>query len=307
LEYLIEKYKDIRVYWTTDLDGGGRSFGQQFIPMVAQLIGPVRRLYEFCAGPGFIGFSLLANGFCDTLCLSDINPKAVEAAKKTVEENDLADRVSVYLSDGLSGILASERWDLVVGNPPHFCVGSEDEHNADIIQFDSNWRIHKMFYQQVHRFLLPHSSVLLIENYCGSDESVFKPLIMSGNLDFVESLMYCSPEPILNSHYFIWSRMKANNIVVGHMAPRTVRVLVSEMDSGFLEVKLEPFEKVQVEIVNDLDKAARIGLQMCSPEPEQRIYLPPRSTKTSGIILSSGVPLYLTHHLQRDSLVCSLC
>lgn len=307
MEYLIETYKERRVLWTTELDGGGRSFGQQFIPVVRQLIGPVRRIYEFCAGAGFIGFSLLANNLCDTLCLSDIYPGAVEALRKTVQENDLADRVSVYLSDGLSGIPEHERWDLVVANPPHFCVASEDEYKADIIRFDPNWRIHKAFYEQVHRFLLPHSSVILVENYSGSDESVFESLITSGNLELVQSFMYCSPEPILNSHYFVWSRMKTDNIIGCRTAPTTIRVLVSEMRSKFLEVKLKSFERVEIEIDNDLDIAVNIRLHLYSPEPERTIHVPPHSTRRSGTVLTPGGSLYLTQRFLKESLVCSSC
>ncbi len=75
---------------------------------------------ELCSGPGFIGFSLLAHGLRDSLVLTDINPAAVAAAQETVRRNRLEGRVSVYLSDGLDGVPADERWDLVVSNPPHF-------------------------------------------------------------------------------------------------------------------------------------------------------------------------------------------
>jgi tRNA1(Val) A37 N6-methylase TrmN6 len=37
-----------------------------------------------------------------------------------VAQNGLAERIAVYRSDNLDGIRAFERWDLVVGNPPHF-------------------------------------------------------------------------------------------------------------------------------------------------------------------------------------------
>jgi tRNA1(Val) A37 N6-methylase TrmN6 len=37
-----------------------------------------------------------------------------------VAQNGLAERVAVYPSDNLDSIPAFERWDLVVGNPPHF-------------------------------------------------------------------------------------------------------------------------------------------------------------------------------------------
>ncbi len=87
-------------------------FGQTYVPIVRELFGKVGRAYEFCAGPGFIGFSLLAAGLCDSLCLSDINREAVEIAMETVRRNNLEDRVSVYVSDALDAVPPHERWDL---------------------------------------------------------------------------------------------------------------------------------------------------------------------------------------------------
>ncbi len=86
MEYLEQNYNNIIVYWIPGLDGGGRTYGQQFVPVVESLFGKVDRIHEFCAGPGFIGFSLLAAGLCDSLCLSDINPLAVELLKATVKK-----------------------------------------------------------------------------------------------------------------------------------------------------------------------------------------------------------------------------
>jgi methylase of polypeptide subunit release factors len=120
MDYRIERYCDIEVCWFPGLDGGGRSFGQDFLPVVRNLFGHVGRVFEFCAGPGFVGFSLLAHGLCDSLTVADINPRAVGALRQTVSRNGLEDRVHVFHSDGLAGIPAGERWDLVVGNPPHF-------------------------------------------------------------------------------------------------------------------------------------------------------------------------------------------
>ena len=56
-------------------------------------------LYEWCAGPGFIGFSLLGHGLCDSLCVADINPEAVAALRRTVATNGIGGQVSVYHSD----------------------------------------------------------------------------------------------------------------------------------------------------------------------------------------------------------------
>jgi 16S rRNA G1207 methylase RsmC len=55
-----------------------------------------RRAFEWCCGPGFIGFSMLGHGLCESLCLSDINAAAVSSCQYTVRVNKLSDRVSVY-------------------------------------------------------------------------------------------------------------------------------------------------------------------------------------------------------------------
>ena len=98
-----------------------------------------KRVFEWCCGPGFIGFSMLGNGFCETLCLSDINPKAVASCHHTVRVNKLSDRVSAYQSDNLKGIPRSEIWNLIVSNPPHFI----DQYEGDIRAHDPEWLIHR--------------------------------------------------------------------------------------------------------------------------------------------------------------------
>ena len=104
-------YGDIRVNYRDHLDGGGRTFGIDYLPLFHDLGMPWQaRVFEWCAGPDFIGFALLGYGFCDTLCLADINPEAVEACRRTVAQNRLAERVAVYHSDNLDGIPASEQW-----------------------------------------------------------------------------------------------------------------------------------------------------------------------------------------------------
>ena len=87
-----------------------------------------RRCAEFCAGPSFIGFALLGLGACGSLVVLDVNPLSVAAARETVRRNGLGDRVSVYHSDGLDDVPASEKgsWDLVVSNPPYVTTDSPE-------------------------------------------------------------------------------------------------------------------------------------------------------------------------------------
>ena len=83
---------------------------QRFLPLLRKRNMPkVARAFEWCAGPGFIGFSLLAHGLCDTLCLADVNPEAVAACRRTIARNGLAGKAAAYVSDNLKDIPASER------------------------------------------------------------------------------------------------------------------------------------------------------------------------------------------------------
>src|SRR3989338_2844625 len=222
MKYLIKKYKDIEVAWLPELNGGGMTHGQQFIPIVKIICGKIDRVFEFCAGPGFIGFSLLAEGLCSSLCVADANPLAVEALKETVRRNRLTDRVSVYLSNGLNGIPETERWDLVVANPPHFTakqrkskglLGLSKTNFASansakktpefwLIE-DHDWKIHQDFYLKVNKFLKQHGKILMQENYLGSEEKDFIQFIEAGRLSLKRSFMYkVQNEKVVNSYYF---------------------------------------------------------------------------------------------------------
>lgn len=169
-------------------------FGQDLVPVVKKLFGKVKRICEFGAGPGFIGFSLLANDLCESLCLIEVNPDAIEACIQTVKENDLASKTSVYRSWGLRQVPRNERWDLVVSNPPHF-RGSPQEYAMDLINIDPHWGIHKEFYKEVPNFLPVGGSVLFLENLKGSTPRLWRQMIEASYLEFVKCFRY-RPNPL---------------------------------------------------------------------------------------------------------------
>jgi len=175
-------YGDIRVNYRDHLDGGGRTSGIEYLPLFHDLGMPLQpRVFEWCAGPGFIGFALLAHGFCETLCLADINPEAVEACRLTVAQNGLTDRVSIYHSDDLDGIPSSEQWDLVVGNPPHF----NDISPGELRFHDEGWKLHQHFFAAIDRFLRPGGIIVLLENNEGSTAETFRSMIEAAGLCIV--------------------------------------------------------------------------------------------------------------------------
>ena len=218
MKYKSVKYRDITVQYLPHLDGGGMGFGQEFLQVVKEKFGKVNHVFEFCSGPGFIGFSLLANKLCNRLTLADINPEAFKACEETIKKNSLQPKVSLYLSDCLDTIPETEHWDLVVSNPPHW-PSHEDAYREDIKMFDPNLSIHEKFYRDIKKFLKHDGSVLFQENGRATTAEEFIPMIRKNDLQVIDiftakppsilqcalqgkKLKYAKPSP----YYFIWSK-----------------------------------------------------------------------------------------------------
>ena len=200
-------YAGVRVSYKKHLDGGGSTFGQDFVPVLRERGMPkVARAFEWCAGPGFIGFSLLAHGLSETLCLADVNPEAVAACRRTIARNALERKVAVYQSDNLKDIPASEQWDLVVSNPPHFL----DEAAGHLRYHDSDWRVHRGFFGQVARHLKPGGVIVLQENNRGSTVDMFRQMIADAGLAIV-FVQGCAPQKTPHDHMYYVGIMRAGD------------------------------------------------------------------------------------------------
>jgi hypothetical protein len=159
---------DIVVHYRGHLDGGGTFAAGAFVRALAPERGRFERGFEWCCGPAFIGFALLAEGICQRLCLADVNPDAIAQVRRTVSHNHLGDRVTSYLSDNLSRVPPTEKFDLVVGNPPSYC-GLNPRHplygrfKDDLRPNDLDWHIHRGFFRQIRAHLNPGARIYLME------------------------------------------------------------------------------------------------------------------------------------------------
>lgn len=213
----IVRYKNITVSYMPHLDGGGKGFGQEYIRVVKEKIGKVNHIFEYCSGPAFIGFSLMAHDLCDRLTLADINPDAVRVCNDTIKNNNLQAKVSCYLSDCLDNIPETEKWDLVVGNPPHW-PSSEEKYHEDITKYDPCLIIHKKFYRDIRKFLKPNGAILLQENGRATSDKDFAQMIEENGLKVIDvfkakplSLLECilngkkiSRDTKPSPFYFMW-------------------------------------------------------------------------------------------------------
>ncbi|BDR91657.1 methyltransferase [Vulcanisaeta souniana] len=187
------RINEVKVFYDEELDGGGTSFGQLYVPIIRRLIGRSKVCFEAFSGPAFIGFSLLVHGLCEELVVADINPEAINYVKLTVDENKLRGNVRYYISDVLDGIPEDERFDLVVGNPPHFNENTVRNYcrivkcnEIELLKsYDAGWNLHRRFYLNIHKYLNNGANVILVENTEGSDVKDFVGMINEGGLKYV--------------------------------------------------------------------------------------------------------------------------
>ena len=178
-EAVVAFYGGIAVLDRPGQHRGGMAFGRDFPRVLNELgVRRCRRLFEFCSGPAYIGYSLLAAGWCETLALADVEPGSIETARRTAIHNGIEDRVSAYVSDALDQIPPTERWDLVVANPPHFLP--DPDRPGDVQVFDADWDVHRRFYAAVERHMRPGGLVVMAENRAGSDPRLFEQMIREG-------------------------------------------------------------------------------------------------------------------------------
>ena len=202
MEFITSGPKQNRVQYDSWMDGGGTWFGQEYVDIIRDRY-PNRtfnRCYEWCSGPGYIGFSLLDHGICRSLCLSDIYPAAIDAVNMTIQENQLQSVAAGYATGTVSGLPQHERFDLVVANPPHFLTCPGDD-NYQRIAVDQNWAAHQEFFQNIARHLVPGGVILLQENQAGSlnREQDFAPFIESAGLTV--TAVFDSPQYYTPGHH----------------------------------------------------------------------------------------------------------
>ena len=152
-----------RVEYTPDLHGGGI--------ILAPLFGKIlngkhfNTVFEWCAGPAWIGFWLLEIGICNELVTGDINERSVDMVRKTAQNNNY--NVRAYISNNLDSIPNYEMFDLVVANPPNYC-NIQQSHpfgfmRNDLRPSDIDWEIHNDFYDSVGPYLRKNSNMYISE------------------------------------------------------------------------------------------------------------------------------------------------
>lgn len=197
----------IQVGYTGDLDGGGTWFGQEYVEVLSRRYPdqPWSHCLEWCSGPAFIGFSLLDHGLCQALTVNDIHAPALSMVQNTVRglPPSLQHCVNSYHTGDITAIPTSVKFDLVVGNPPHFPSPSTDT-NVSRIESDPDWLIHRNFFANIKSYLDPGALILLQENWSGSRPETFAPFVREAGLlitDWWHSEKWFDPQTFTQIYY----------------------------------------------------------------------------------------------------------
>ena len=162
-----------------NMDGGGSTHYKDFLSIVKRKgKSHYSKALEWCAGPGFIGYALLGNKVCDHLVLMDKYEPAIISCNETALANNLNEQVTTYVVDAVGKLLKTEKFDLVLGNPPHVW-----DSNQFIKNIEDDWaeRGHVLKQENVdtlERLLLDHKQLIHIEFF----KNISKYLLLGADL-----------------------------------------------------------------------------------------------------------------------------
>lgn len=202
IEY-IWRINGFDVFYTNETNGGGDYFAIEYIDLVKEWYVKVDSILEWCAGPGFIGYGMLANDLCDKISFNDTFKPAIDQLEKTKLNSNCSDKIDIYLSKSLEGIPNNKKFNLIVGNPPHWKnaidakaslnIDFENFDHLDDILIDNDWESHKQFYKRAKELLSDEGKIVLQENLKGSTPKTFERMINDSGLkilSYADSKMY---------------------------------------------------------------------------------------------------------------------
>lgn len=91
-------------------------------------------ILDLGTGTGAIALAILSQAPLATATATDLEPRALEMAKKNAERHQLQKRLSTIQSDWFENV--SERYDLIISNPPYIVSKVINDLAADVRDYD---------------------------------------------------------------------------------------------------------------------------------------------------------------------------
>lgn len=182
------------IYYREENDGGGTTFGQEYLEVIKTKYSnrKFNWCYEWCSGPGFIGYSILEHNLCENLFMTDIWEPAINDAEYTKNNLDhkFQDKIIIHLLKDISLIPKNYKFDFIVGNPPHYKNYLNIDFTANRICTDLNWESHNNFYKNIKKNLSDDGIILLQESSLGSTKHDFLSVIEENQLTVTDCFTF---------------------------------------------------------------------------------------------------------------------
>ena len=168
----------IHIEWNPGDDGGGSTHYVDFL----NAIGTEKKYnncLEWCAGLSAIAFSLIDANIVENIVLMDLYEPALIKVQENAKNNNIIDNVSIRLCDKISSLPLTDKFDLVVSNPPHSVsdhwieelYSSESQSQKDLVYrltVDKNWELHKEFFKNITKYINQNADLYISETSEGS-------------------------------------------------------------------------------------------------------------------------------------------
>lgn len=177
-----------KYYTTAHTDGGCTTLHPHWLSCIERMFGGDKvweNALDWCAGDGGVGLMVLGSGYAKKISFLEPYPKAVANLRKNIERNNLD--CEIFPIDNIAELTG--KYDLVIGNTPSARIPSlYDMYHMGWLRknvfyplkyedalkdlksksphrvFDFGWKIHKEFFANIEKNLLPGADVLLLEN-----------------------------------------------------------------------------------------------------------------------------------------------
>ena len=182
----------LRIYNTEETDGAGSVSLQDYKSIITHITEPGRTypsVMEWCCGPGYWGLLMLKSEYgVQSLVLGDIYQPAIDLVKETIDYNNLHNKVNAYCGFNFDNI-PSQKFDLIVGNPPWFCIDPFNKFYSDERLYkDEDWKSHKDFFKKAGQFLTDTGRIVLNEHVWGSGPLLFEKMLEGTDLVITKSI-----------------------------------------------------------------------------------------------------------------------
>lgn len=211
----------VTIEYEKELDGGGTWLAPAYVCALDKYYS--NRTFsnglEWCSGPGFIGFEIMSRDICTNFDFMDLHQPALDNIKTTIKNNNLTQNIECLLSDEI-GKLPAKKYDLIVGNPPHYTEMHflEQRSSADCHRrtMDIDLEIHKEFFKNIINYLTDDGVIITSGTYIhrkhydipeiGIHFHRFYPLIRDSGLKLID--VHVDEGTVNESYYMVLEKKR---------------------------------------------------------------------------------------------------